>query len=68
MTSEYKTRLYQRVITSSNRLQQLKALDAPDLILRNEKRILRDSIRALGDILAPDDVTEGGVAELARAA
>ena len=41
--------LYRRVIHRNNRLKRLLDLSAPDLILRNEKRMLQESVDALFD-------------------
>jgi len=41
--------LYRRVINRNNRLRKLKEIGAPDVILRNEKRILQEAIDALID-------------------
>ncbi len=41
--------LYRRVINRNNRLKKLKEISAPDVILRNEKRILQEAIDALID-------------------
>jgi len=41
--------LYRRVINRNNRLRKLIDLGAPDLILRNEKRMLQESVDALLD-------------------
>jgi DNA-directed RNA polymerase subunit beta' len=41
--------LYRRVINRNNRLKKLKELEAPEVILRNEKRILQEAIDALLD-------------------
>ncbi len=41
--------LYRRVINRNNRLKKLKEIMAPDVILRNEKRILQEAIDALID-------------------
>ncbi|MCK5027757.1 MAG: DNA-directed RNA polymerase subunit beta', partial [Candidatus Pacebacteria bacterium] len=41
--------LYRRVINRNNRLKKLKGIGAPDVILRNEKRILQESVDALVD-------------------
>ncbi len=41
--------LYRRVINRNNRLRKLKDIHAPDVILRNEKRILQEAIDALID-------------------
>ena len=41
--------LYRRVINSSDRLQQLREMRAPDIMLRNENRILEGAIYALLD-------------------
>lgn len=41
--------LYRRVINRNNRLKRLLELNAPDIILRNEKRMLQESVDALFD-------------------
>jgi DNA-directed RNA polymerase subunit beta' len=41
--------LYRRVINRNNRLKKLKELNAPEVILRNEKRILQEAVDALID-------------------
>jgi DNA-directed RNA polymerase subunit beta' len=41
--------LYRRVINRNNRLKKLVAINAPDVILRNEKRIMQEAIDALID-------------------
>jgi DNA-directed RNA polymerase subunit beta' len=41
--------LYRRVINRNNRLLKLKDINAPDVILRNEKRILQEAVDALID-------------------
>ncbi len=41
--------LYRRVINRNNRLRKLQELKAPEVILRNEKRILQEAIDALID-------------------
>ncbi len=41
--------LYRRVINRNNRLKKLKEINAPDVILRNEKRILQEAVDALLD-------------------
>ncbi|NLP47769.1 MAG: DNA-directed RNA polymerase subunit beta' [Clostridiales bacterium] len=41
--------LYRRVINRNNRLKRLLDLQAPDLIIRNEKRMLQESVDALID-------------------
>jgi DNA-directed RNA polymerase subunit beta' len=41
--------LYRRVINRNNRLQRLKELNAPEIIIRNEKRMLQESVDALFD-------------------
>ena len=41
--------LYRRVINRNNRLQRLLDLSAPDIIVRNEKRMLQESVDALLD-------------------
>ena len=41
--------LYRRVINRNNRLKRLLELGAPDIIVRNEKRMLQESVDALID-------------------
>jgi len=41
--------LYRRVINRNNRLRRLLELHAPDIIIRNEKRMLQESVDALID-------------------
>ncbi len=41
--------LYRRVINRNNRLLKLKEINAPEVILRNEKRILQEAVDALID-------------------
>ncbi len=41
--------LYRRVINRNNRLKRLLDLKAPDIIIRNEKRMLQESVDALFD-------------------
>jgi DNA-directed RNA polymerase subunit beta' len=41
--------LYRRVINRNNRLKRLLELAAPDIIVRNEKRMLQESVDALMD-------------------
>ncbi len=41
--------LYRRVINRNNRLKRLLNLGAPDIIIRNEKRMLQESVDALLD-------------------
>ncbi|MBF0459997.1 MAG: DNA-directed RNA polymerase subunit beta' [Magnetococcales bacterium] len=41
--------LYRRVINRNNRLRRLHELRAPDIIIRNEKRMLQESVDALFD-------------------
>jgi DNA-directed RNA polymerase subunit beta' len=41
--------LYRRVIIRNNRLRQLMEIKAPDVILRNEKRMLQESVDSLFD-------------------
>ena len=38
--------LYRRVINRNNRLKRLLDLKAPDIIVRNEKRMLQESVDA----------------------
>ncbi|MFA6410470.1 MAG: DNA-directed RNA polymerase subunit beta' [Candidatus Buchananbacteria bacterium] len=41
--------LYRRIINRNNRLKQLKDLNAPEVITRNEKRMLQEAVDALID-------------------
>jgi len=41
--------LYRRVINRNNRLKRLMELNAPDIIVRNEKRMLQEAVDALFD-------------------
>ena len=41
--------LYRRVINRNNRLKRLQQLSAPDIIIRNEKRMLQEAVDALFD-------------------
>ena len=41
--------LYRRVINRNNRLRRLMELSAPDIIIRNEKRMLQEAVDALID-------------------
>jgi len=41
--------LYRRVINRNNRLKKLQDINAPDVILRNEKRIIQEAVDALID-------------------
>ena len=50
--------LYRRVINRNNRLKKLREIHAPDVILRNEKRILQEAVDALLD----NSIRRGGAA------
>src|SRR3970282_170379 len=41
--------LYRRVINRNNRLKRLMGLNAPDIIVKNEKRMLQEAVDALFD-------------------
>ena len=41
--------LYRRVINRNNRLKRMLTLEAPDIIIRNEKRMLQEAVDALID-------------------
>ena len=41
--------LYRRVINRNNRLKRIQELRAPDIIIRNEKRMLQEAVAALFD-------------------
>jgi len=51
--------LYRRVINRNNRLKKLMELSAPDVILRNEKRILQEAV----DSLIDNSIRKGGGSE-----
>src|ERR1700733_7599253 len=53
--------LYRRVINRNNRLKKLIEIHAPDVILRNEKRILQEAIDAMID----NSIRHGGAASSA---
>ncbi|MBL4805708.1 MAG: DNA-directed RNA polymerase subunit beta' [Rhodobacteraceae bacterium] len=52
--------LYRRVINRNNRLKRLIDLRAPDIIIRNEKRMLQESVDALFDNGRRGRVITGG--------
>jgi len=54
--------LYRRVINRNNRLNKLKEINAPDVILRNEKRILQEAVDALIDNSIRHGVGSGSAA------
>ncbi|PIP73012.1 MAG: DNA-directed RNA polymerase subunit beta' [Candidatus Lloydbacteria bacterium CG22_combo_CG10-13_8_21_14_all_47_15] len=56
--------LYRRVINRNNRLKKLKELSAPDVILRNEKRILQEAVDALIDNSIRHGVGSGSAAAM----
>jgi len=51
--------LYRRVINRNNRLKRLIALNAPDIIIRNEKRMLQEAVDALFDNSKKKKVVKG---------
>ena len=51
--------LYRRVINRNNRLKRLQALTAPDIIIRNEKRMLQEAVDALFDNSKKKKVVKG---------
>ncbi len=53
--------LYRRVINRNNRLQRLIELEAPEIILRNEKRMLQEAVDALFDNGRRGRVVVGGM-------
>ena len=57
--------LYRRVINRNNRLLKLKEINAPEVILRNEKRILQEAVDALIDNSIRHS-SSAGAAALAR--
>lgn len=55
--------LYRRVINRNNRLKKLLEINAPDVILRNEKRILQEAVDALIDNSIRHSSIAGGQAQ-----
>jgi len=51
--------LYRRVINRNNRLKRLQSLNAPDIIIRNEKRMLQEAVDALFDNSKKKKVVKG---------
>jgi DNA-directed RNA polymerase subunit beta' len=59
--------LYRRVINRNNRLKKLREISAPDVILRNEKRILQEAIDALLDNSIRNSSKEQALSQTAKA-
>lgn len=55
MTMRNLNDLYRRVINSHTRLRQLRQMRAPDVVVRNEIRLLQDAMRALS---IDDEITQ----------
>lgn len=51
--------LYRRVLNRNNRLKRLLDLKAPDIIVRNEKRMLQEAVDALLDNSRGDKILKG---------
>ncbi len=51
--------LYRRVINRNNRLKRLQQLSAPDIIIRNEKRMLQEAVDSLFDNSKHKKVVKG---------
>ncbi len=58
--------LYRRVINRNNRLLKLKEIHAPEVILRNEKRILQEAVDALIDNSIRHSSSAGAAAAAAQ--
>lgn len=58
--------LYRRVINRNNRLSRLINLGAPEIILRNEKRMLQEAVDALIDSSARSSRRGGAVGHILR--
>ncbi len=58
--------LYRRVINRNNRLLKLKEINAPEVILRNEKRILQEAVDALIDNSIRHSSSAGAAAAAAQ--
>ena len=56
--------LYRRVINRNNRLKRLMELNAPDIIVRNEKRMLQEAVDALLDNSKKKKVVKGSHQDL----
>lgn len=56
--------LYRRVINRNNRLKHLMSLGAPEIILRNEKRMLQEAVDGLIDASQRTSTTRSNVTEL----
>jgi len=56
--------LYRRVINRNNRLKHLMNLGAPEIILRNEKRMLQESVDTLIDTSQAKTIRRRGTKEL----
>jgi len=56
--------LYRRVINRNNRLKRLTDLGAPEIILRNEKRMLQEAVDALIDASQRPTTTRAGAQQL----
>ncbi len=59
--------LYRRVINRNNRLKKLREINAPDVILRNEKRILQEAVDALLDNSIRHNNKEQALSQTAKA-
>src|SRR3989344_261143 len=58
--------LYRRVINRNNRLKKLLEINAPEVILRNEKRILQEAVDSLLDNSIRHGSSSSGVGPAAR--
>lgn len=58
--------LYRRVINRNNRLRKLMDIKAPEVILRNEKRILQEAVDALIDNSIRHGGSQGGAMSMAQ--
>ena len=68
MTIQNIDQLYRRVIASTDRLERLEAMDAPDIVLRNEHRVLQDALGALQALVPADSLPAGTSALMGKAA
>jgi len=58
--------LYRRIINRNNRLRRLKLLQAPDIIIRNEKRMLQEAFDALIDNSKKQRVVKNSISKPLR--
>ena len=68
MTIRVPNELPRRLAASTDRLRRLRALHAPDIIVRNEYRVMQETMRALIEVDAAGPAADGTPCNLACAA